>query len=215
MKKNNVSLYLGLLLVLFGTIFFLDLNGVLPNRFYSEYINIILGVVAIIFYLKSRKLWVLMTATFFLTNGTIIWIGSYLSGLTYLAAIPLIPGVMLFVAAVARKSTMFLIPGAMLTSWGVYILMITARILTGFSLIMGMFFIFTALGFFIIFLYEQAVWAGIPSLVMLVIGMLIVTIGMGAVARNILLQILAVAIVVMGLGMIIRGLLIRSKDKEE
>lgn len=215
MKKNNASLYFGLLLVLFGSVFFLDLNGLLPDRFYSEYINIILGVMAVVAFLKTKKLWVLMMGTFFLANGGIILLGSYMPGPTYLSAIMLIPGLMFFVAAIARKTSMFLIPGAMLTSWGVYVLMITAGVFTGFSLIMGMFFIFTALGFFIIFLYEQAIWAGIPSLVMGVIGILIITIGMGPVARNVLLQIVAIAVVVIGLGMIVRGFIKKPRDTEE
>ncbi|MGL4343728.1 MAG: hypothetical protein ACRCTE_00880 [Cellulosilyticaceae bacterium] len=214
MKKSDTSLYFGLLLVLFGVVFFLDLNGILPARFYSEYINIILGVIAVIAYFRSKKLWVLMVGTFFIANGGIIWIGQYFSRWTYLSAIALIPGVMFLVAAIARRSTMFLVPGAMLTSWGIYVLMISARLITGFSMIMGMFFIFTAMGFFIVFVFEQAAWAGIPTVVLGVIGIFIVTLGMGEIARNVLMQIVAIAIVVLGLGLIVRGMIHRPKDKE-
>lgn len=219
MRKDNSSLYWGMFLILAGVIFLLDLNGILPDRFYSEYINIILGVVAVVIYLKSKKLWILILGTFFFTNGLLIWIGAYTSRLTYLAAIPMIPGMIFFVVGLVKKSTMSMVPGAMLTSWGVYVLLVTANILNGFTMVMGMFFVFTALGFLIIFLYEQSAWAGIPSLVIGIIGLMILTIGMGGVARNMLLQILTIAMIVVGIGLVIRGLLVdkrkdNHKDKE-
>ncbi|MGL4736423.1 MAG: hypothetical protein ACRCW2_03105 [Cellulosilyticaceae bacterium] len=221
MKKNNASLYVGLLLILFGGAFLLDLNGLLPDRFYSEYINLILGAIGVIFFFRTKKSWILAVGVFFLTNGALIWLDHYLPGWNYLAALALFPGVICLTVSLVKRSTMFLIPGAMLTSWGLYILLITARILTGFSVIMGMFFVFTALGFLIIFLCEQEAWAGIPALVMALIGLVIVTIGMGPVARNMLLQIAAVAVVVIGIALVISGMMHkpkekhRDKDKEE
>lgn len=215
MKKNNTSLYVGILLILFGAAFLLDLNGLLPDRFYNEYINIILGIVAVTAYLRTKKTWALVLGAFFLTHGSLVWLGRCLPGWTYLSGIALFPGVIFLVLALVKRQTMFLVPGAMLTSWGIYILLITAKVLTGFSVIMGMFFVFTAIGFLIIFLYEQEAWAGIPALVMALIGIVIVTIGMGPVARNVLLQVAAVAVLVVGVGLVVKGLTHKSKDKEE
>lgn len=215
MRKNNVSLYVGLLLILFGGAFLLDINGMLPARFYSEYINLILGAIGGVAYFRTRKTWVLAVGVFFFTNGGLIWVGNYLPGWNYLASIALFPGVILLTIAITKHSTMCLVPGAMLTSWGIYILLITARILTGFSVIMGMFFVFTALGFLIIFLAEQEAWAGVPALVMTLIGLVIVTMGLGPLARNILLQVAAITIVIIGVVLVMSGLIHRSGDKHK
>ena len=52
-KESNIGLYIGLLLVLGGIVCFLDLNGLLPGELFSQYINLIIGTVIFVAYLKN------------------------------------------------------------------------------------------------------------------------------------------------------------------
>ena len=105
-------------------------------------------------------------------------------------------------------------PGAILTSWGIFILLITADVLNGFSMIVGMGFIFTALGFLVIFLYDREAWSGIPSLVLGIIGIIMITLGLGEVSRLILFNFTAIAVVLIGLILIVRSF-IKPKERSD
>ena len=213
-KDNNIGLYIGLLLVLGGIVAFLDLNNLLPGDFLSEYLNLILGVVVLVAYLKIKKLPILIVSSFFIFNGILLIIDRFVYGWNYLSGIWIIPGLMCMVAFIVKRYLRFLIPGALLTSWGIYIFLITAHVISGFTMILGMGFIFTALAFFMIFLYDQQVWCGIPSLVFTIVGIIIVTLGLGEVARAILFNITAMAVIIIGLILIARSF-IKSKTTNE
>lgn len=213
-KDNNVGLYVGLLLVLGGIVAFLDLNNLLPGGFFSEYLNLILGIIVLVAYLKTKKLPILMVSSFFVFNGILLIIDKLMYGWNYLSGIFIIPGLMCIVAFIVKRYLRFLIPGALLTSWGIYILLITAQVISGFTMTLGMGFIFTALAFFIIFLYDQEVWCGIPSLVFTIVGIIIVTLGLGEIARIILFNITAVLVIIVGLILIVRSF-IRPKTTDE
>ena len=62
-KENNIGLYIGLLLVLGGIVCFLDLNGLLPGELFSQYINLIIGVVIFVAYLRNKKFYILMISS--------------------------------------------------------------------------------------------------------------------------------------------------------
>lgn len=216
-KNNNVGLYIGLLLVLGGIVCFLDLNGLLPGGLFSEYINLIIGAVILIGYIRSKKLSRLMVASFFIFNGILLILDQFIYGWNYLAGVFLIPGLMFMVAFLAKKALAYLIPGSLLTSWGTFVLLLTAGVLRGFSMITGMAFVFTALAFFIIFLYESEPWSGIPALILGSIGIVIITLGLGEVARLILFNVTAIVVILAGLILIARSF-IKSKedsDREE
>lgn len=211
-KKNNGGLYLGLTLIIMGIIFFLNLNGWLPHNFFGQYLNIILGILLLMLYFKTKRFSVLMVTTFFLTNGAMIILDNLLVGYNYLAAIFIIPGAMLLVAFWAKRNTIYVIPGAILFWWGIYILLITLGILSGFSVIIGAFFVLTGAGFLTIGLADDAKWAGIISLVLGGIGIVIIAMGFGPIMRNILYQVISVVLVVIGIIMIIRSKLIDKND---
>lgn len=213
-RENNIGLYIGLLLVLGGIVCFLDLNGLLPNELFSQYINLVIGIVILVAYFRNKKFYMLMVASFFIFNGILLVIDKYVYGWNYLAGILLIPGLMFMVAFLTKKLLGYLIPGALLSSWGIFVILITADVLNGFNMITGMGFVFTALAFFIIFLYDQEAWAGIPALVLGIIGMIIVTLGLGEVARLILFNITAIGVVLIGLILIARSF-IRSKGHND
>lgn len=213
-KDNNVGLYIGLLLVLSGIVCFLDLNGLLPGGLFSEYINLIIGAVILIGYTRNKKLYTLMTASFFIFNGVLLILDKFTYGWNYLSGVFLIPGLMFMVAFLAKKALVYLIPGALLTSWGTFVFLITADVLNGFTMITGMGFVFTALAFFIIFLFDQEVWSAIPALILGIIGVVIITLGLGETARLILFNITAIAVVLAGLILIARSF-IRSKEDPE
>lgn len=213
-KDNNIGLYIGLLLVLGGIVAFLDLNNLLPGGFFSEYLNLILGIVILVAYLKTKKLPILMVSSFFVFNGILLIIDKLIYGWNYLSGILIIPGLMCIVAFIVKRYLRFLIPGALLTSWGIYILLITAHVISGFAMTLGMGFIFTALAFLIIFLYDQEVWCGIPSLVFTIVGIIIVTLGLGEIARMLLFNITAIVVVIVGLILIVRSF-IKPKTTDE
>lgn len=210
-KDNNIGLYIGLLLVLGGIVCFLDLNGLLPGELFSQYINLIIGVVVLVAYFRSKKLSILMIASFFILNGILLILDKLIFGWNYLAGVFLIPGLMLLIAFLVKKFIAYLVPGALLTSWGIFVLLITANVFNGFTMTVGMGFIFTAIGFLIIFLYEQEAWAGIPALVLSVIGVVMITLGLGEVSRLILFNITAIIVVLIGLILIVRSFM---KNKE-
>lgn len=118
------------------------------------------------------------------------------------------------VAFIAKKFLAYLVPGAILTLWGIFILLITADVLNGFSMIVGMGFIFTALGFLVIFLYDREVWSGIPSLVLGIIGMIMITLGLGEVSRLILFNFTAIVVILIGLILIVRSF-IKPKERSD
>lgn len=205
-RDTNWGLYIGLLLVLIGVLFFLDLNGILPGELFSEYVNLVIGVVLLVGYFRTKSMGVLMPSIFFITNGVLMLCDNYVYGFNYIAGIFLIPGFMLLVAFMARKMIGYLIPGALLVSWGIYVFLISAGVFESFTTMSGMSFIFTAIGFLIIFLYEQKIWAGIPALVIGVIGIIIVTLGFGPEARHILFNVTSIGVIVIGLLLILRSL---------
>lgn len=213
-KESNIGLYIGLLLVLGGIVCFLDLNGLLPGELFSQYINLIIGVVIFVAYLRNKKFYILMISSFFVFNGLLLILDKWVSGWNYLAGVFLIPGLMFMVAFRVKKFLAYLVPGALLTSWGIFILLITADVLNGFSTIVGMGFIFTALGFLVIFLYDREVWSGIPSLVLGIIGMIMITLGLGEVSRLILFNFTAIAVVLIGLILIVRSF-IKPKERSD
>lgn len=212
MKRNtNGGLYVGLLLILVGIVFLLDLNGILPDDMMSEYVNFIVAFLCLVGFVNSKKLITLMGATFFITNGAIILADRYIDAWIYLSGIMLIPAMMFLVAFVVRKNIGYLIPGAMLSSWGMYMLLMIAGVFSGFTTIIGMGFIFTAIGFLVIFIYVQEMWAGVPSFVIGVIGIIVATLGFGETARFILFNVLTIAAIVLGLLLVIRSMF---KNKE-
>lgn len=71
-KESNIGLYIGLLLVLGGIVCFLDLNGLLPGELFSQYINLIIGTVIFVAYLRNKKFYVLMISSFFVFNGLLL-----------------------------------------------------------------------------------------------------------------------------------------------
>lgn len=214
-KDNNVGLYVGLLLVLGGIVAFLDLNGLLPTKFLSQYVSLIMGIALFIAFLRTQKFSVLMTSSFFVFNGILLLVDQYVQGWNYFTGIFIIPGLMFMVAFIAKRVIGYLIPGALLTSWGIFLLLITADVISGFSMIMGMGFIFTALAFFLIFLYDQEAWAGVPSLVLSIVGVIIITMGLGEVARLVLFNMTAVSVVLIGLVLIGRSFLKGKKSHDE
>lgn len=215
MKKSaNAGLYLGILLVLVGIIFFLDLNQLLPEQAVSQYINFILGILCFVAYLRQKRMSLLMVATFFIGNGLLITLDQRLDAFVYFAGLLLIPGLMFIVAFVVKKALGYLIPGAMLISWGIYVMLLMTDVLNGFTMTVGMAFIFTAIGFLAIFLFEPEMWAGIPSLIMGVIGIVIVTLGLGEGARHILFNITCIGVVIIGLMLIVRSLLHHHKGDQ-
>ena len=208
-KESNIGLYIGLLLVLGGIVCFLDLNGLLPGELFSQYINLIIGTVIFVAYLRNKKFYVLMISSFFVFNGLLLILDKWLIGWNYLAGVFLIPGLMFMVAFIAKKFLAYLVPGAILTSWGIFILLITADVLNGFSMIVGMGFIFT-----VIFLYDREAWSGIPSLVLGIIGIIMITLGLGEVSRLILFNFTAIAVVLIGLILIVRSF-IKPKERSD
>lgn len=217
-KDNNIGLYIGLLLVLGGIVCFLDLNGLLPGELFSQYINLIIGVVILVAYFRNKKLSILMVASFFILNGILLVIDKFIYGWNYMAGVFLIPGIMLLIAFLVKKFIAYLVPGALLTAWGIFVLLITAGVFNGFTMTVGMGFLFTALGFLIIFLYEQEAWAGIPSLILGIIGAMMITLGLGEVSRLILFNVTAIIVVLIGLILIVRSFIkpkAHSNDEEE
>ena len=214
-RENNIGLYIGLLLVLSGIVAFLDLNGLLPREYLSDYISLIIGVVVFIAYLRCKRFSALMVASFFIFNGILLIVDKYVQGWNYFSGIFIIPGLMFMVAFIVKRMSAFLIPGALLSSWGIFVLLISANIISGFSMILGMGFVFTALAFFIIFLIEQEVWAGIPSLVLGIVGVVIITMGLGEVARLVLFNITAILVVLIGLILIARSFIKTKKSHNE
>lgn len=214
-RENNVGLYIGLLLVLSGIVAFLDLNGLLPREYLSDYISLIIGVVIFVAYFRNKRFSTLMVASFFIFNGILLIADKYIQGWNYFSGVFIIPGLMFMVAFIVKRMSSFLIPGALLTSWGIFIFLISADVISGFSMILGMGFVFTALAFFIIFLIEQEVWAGIPSLVLGIVGIIIITMGLGEVARLILFNITAIIVVLIGLILIARSFIKTKKSHDE
>lgn len=214
-KKSNVGLYTGLILVLIGVVFFLDLNNFLPTNYLSQVANLAIGVIIFVMYLNNKKLSSLMVGSFFLLNGGVLIIDRILPGYNYMAGLCLIPGLMFLIAYSVKKYSGYLIPGALLSSIGVYILLISARFIWGFGPVIGMFFIFMAIGFLIIFLSGSNNWAGIPSLIFGCIGVFIIAIGLGALMRHMVFNIVALGIVLIGVGIIIKHFMIDKHDKNE
>lgn len=214
-RKNDRGLYLGLTLVVLGIVFFLDLNGWIPNNFFGQYVNIILGVILLVAYFKTKNFLVLMTTSFFLTNGIMIVLDSMLVGYNYLAAMFIIPGVMFLVAFWKKRSTIYIIPGAILFWWGIYILLVTVGVLSGYLTIIGGFFILTGAGFLTICLWDSAKWAGIISLALGIMGVLIIAMGLGPISRNILFQIISIALVIGGILIIVKAKLTERNDSND
>ena len=119
---------------------------------------------------------------------------------------------MLMVAYSVRKYSALLVPGAVITSLGVYLLLITAKVIWGFSWVLGMFFVFVAIGFLVIFICEQQVWAVITSSILGVVGIVIVTMGIGPVMRHWVFNTIAIGAAVVGGILILKNLL---GDKSE
>lgn len=210
--NKNTRLYLGIFMILVGVVFLLDLNGVLPRSFFGEYVNIILAVGIFAIYLRSRKFYVLMWASFFAFNGILIIVDGFIPGYNYWSGAFLLPGLMLLVAFIAKQSIGYLIPGSLLTCWGIYLFLITAYVLTGFTIVLGTFFIFTGIAFLIIFFYDDASWAAIPSIILGGFGVFVAAIGFGPIARNTLFQMISIAIIVIGVMLILKSLLHRKKE---
>ena len=216
-QEKNIGLYIGLLLVLGGIVGFLDLNGLLPGDLFSQYINLVIGLVILVVYLRSRKFYMLMISSFFILNGLLLLLDEWMIGWNYLSGVFLIPGLMFIVAFSVKRFLAYLIPGTLLTSWGIFVLLITAHILNGFFVIVGMGFLFTALSFLIIFLYNREIWTGIPLLIFGIIGVAILTLGLDGLTRLILFNFIAIAVILIGLILIIRSF-IKTKghsDEEE
>lgn len=212
-KDRNTSLYLGLFMILVGIVFMLDLNGLLPVSFIGEYINIIVAVAIFILYLKSRKFYILICATFFVFNGTLLIVDGFVPGYNHWSGIFLIPGLMLLVAFIGRQSVGYLIPGALLTCWGIYLFLITAGVLASFTVIVGMFFVFTGIAFLIVFFYEHTSWAAIPAVILGGFGVFVATMGLGPIARNTVFQVISILIIAVGVSLIFKSLFGRKKEK--
>ena len=213
-QGKNIGLYIGLLLVLGGIVGFLDLNGLLPGDSFSQYINLIVGGAILIAYLKNRRFYMLMIASFFIFNGLLLLLDEWLMGWNYLCGVFLIPGLMFLVAFSVKKYFIYLVPGTFLTSWGIFVLLITTHILNGFFVIIGMGFLFTALSFLVIFFYNREIWLSIPLLIFGTIGFLILTLGLDYVTRLILFNFIAIAVILLGLVLIIRSI-IKSKGRSD
>lgn len=214
-KSTNWGLYTGILLVLIGIIFFLDLNGILPEQSLSEYLNLIIGIVLLIAYIRQKRLSTLMFATFFIANGLLLLLDSYIPEFIYFSGMLLIPGIMFLVAFIVRKHIGYLVPGAMLSSWGVYIILLITDVIYGFTMTIGMGFVFTAIGFLVIFIFESQPWVGLPSLILGIIGIVIVTLGLGEAARHILFNLTSIGVVVIGLALILKSLFKNNQQGED
>lgn len=212
-KKSNMHLYIGLILVLIGTVFFLDLNNILPPNYATQVFNIIAGISILVIYFKNKKLYTLMLASFLLLNGLLLTVEPMLPGYNGISAGLLIPGFMLIIAYIARKDMVYLIPGAVMASLGSYILLITVGVISGFSSVTGMFFVFCGLSFLIIFLCERRGWAGLTGLILVGTGGLIALLGVGALTRHLIFNIIALGAILFGAILMIKGL-IKNKDDE-
>lgn len=211
-RKSHVNLYIGFILALVGIVFFLDLNNILPPNYLSQVVNIIAGIMLLIMYFKNKKLYTLMFASFFILNSLFLIIEPLLPGYNRLAAGLLIPGLMLVIAYMARKDTVYLIPGAVMASMGIYVLLITAGIISGFSSVMGMFFVFFGMSFLVIFIGERKGWAVLTGLILSGIGIMIALLGVGALTRHLVLNVLALGAIMFGAVLMIKEL---SKSKDD
>lgn len=211
-KNSNISLYIGLVLVLLGIVFFLDLNNILPPNYSSQVVNIVAGIIILIMYFKNKKLYTLMFAAFFILNGLFLIVETILPGYNRLSAGLLIPGFMLMIAYGVKKDAVYLIPGAMMASMGVYILLITAGMIGGFSSIVGMFFIFCGISFFVIFICEKRGWAGLTGTILSGIGIIIILLGVGVLTGHLVSNMLALGAILFGGILIIKGF---NKNRDE
>lgn len=209
-KNGQSSLYLGVLLVLGGILFFLDINGLLPGGNLSVYINLILGAVMLGIYLKEKKLSELMGATFFITNGLCILLHNTFvyNGLVHLL---IIPGIMFLVAYMKCKNIGYLCVGAFLSSWAAYFLSGSLGLMTGLFMALGMGMLANALAFLIIYSVTRRDWAKIATIVLFLCGLFVWSIDMGSAVRYMLLNIMTIGSIIVGLVMIVRALF---KNKE-
>lgn len=205
-RKTNVNLYMGLILVLVGMACFLDFNNILPPGYSSQVINIVAGVVIFVIFLKNKKLYTLMAASFFFLNGLLLILEPILPGYNRLSAGLLIPGVMLIIAYSLRKDIIYLIPGAVMASMGAYILLITMGVINGFSCVIGMFFVFLGIGFLVIFIGAQKGWAGLTGIILGAIGLLITLLGAGILTRHLVFNLIALGAILFGAILMIKEL---------
>ena len=102
-NKKDSAFTVGLLMILIGAVSLLELNGKLPKSFLQEIVNIGIGSMFVVMYLKKRKFYLVMLGTFFLTNGGVHLIDALLIGYNYWTSIFIIPGVMLIVTYCIQK----------------------------------------------------------------------------------------------------------------
>ena len=82
-KKSDIGLYIGMILVFLGIVFFLDLNMVLPSNSLSQLFNILVGGILVVISFKKKKLSILMVGAFFFINGGLLVIDQLLPGYNY------------------------------------------------------------------------------------------------------------------------------------
>jgi hypothetical protein len=216
-RKSNISAYLGALMILVGSVFLLELNGILPKTFIKEIFNIGLGLFLFILYAKNKRFYWVMLATFFTTNGCLHLLDSLLPGYNYWIGVFLIPGVMLLVAYMIQKKTPYLVPGSLLFFWGIYGLGITVGAFRSFTDVVGMFFIATAVAFMVMYMTLKQTWAMAVFIPIGILGLFIFILGLGPVVRNLLLQVVAIGVILAGFFLIIKQKInaIRFKKLEQ
>ncbi len=214
--KQNAILYTGLMCILVGVVFLLQLNGLLPEAYLSEIVNVILALVFLISYIRRRDLILLLIGSFFGANSAMLIIGRMLGASTYLARLFFIPGIMLLVAYIVKKKTALSILGSLFTLWGLYFFLRDPMYIRGFNLSVGALLLFTAIAFLLIWILERQSWPAIPALAFGGLGAYIVASGLSPVIKNMALQGVCILLIIIGVIFVIKSLFKEHlKDHEE
>ena len=214
-RSTNWGLYAGVLLVVVGIAFFLDINGILPQQAWGQYLNFVIGIIILIFYWRTKRLSTLMVATFFVANGLLIAIDNRVDAFIYFSGVLVIPGIMFCVAYVARRKVGYLIPGALLSSWGIYTALLTGGVFQSFLMGTGMLFVFTGLAFLVIALFDPHPWSLIPAGVMGIMGLMISAFGCDPTTRYLIFNGTCIGAIVLGIVLIIKNLYLNKHNRRE
>lgn len=213
-NKQGFLFYTGISCILLGVGFLLYMHNILPNIFLVEYINILIGIILFITYLKNKNMFALMGATFFFANAVMLFADKLLGISNLGARMVFIPGVILLVAYIFKKHSVILTVGSILTFWGIFLIIKEPAGIYGFRFSVGALMLFTVLAFILIGIIERQSWPILPSLILGTVGTYLIIDELQIAAREMVLQIGCALLIIIGVVFVIRSLFKKHLEEE-
>ena len=205
-NKQNVLLNIGIGFILAGIAFLLYLNNLLPDKYFYEYINLFLGIITIIIFLRTKNKSMLFATVFFFSNALTIGLGNLLNTSSFIPRMVIIIGVLLLTAYISHRKSVILTLGSLLTFWGIFIFIKEPMGIYGYYFSLGALMLFTVLAFILIWIMERQNWPILPIGIFSILGIYFVADALSIPAKNMILQIACMVLIIVGVIFVIKSL---------